>query len=86
MYKKKKLLNIIKLGRGSAWLDVGSFEDLQNGSNFIQNIEQRQNYMIGCLEEISLNNKWINKKNLINRIKFFGNSNYARYLKDLLKY
>jgi glucose-1-phosphate thymidylyltransferase len=86
LYKKKKLLNIIKLGRGSAWLDVGSFEDLQNGSNFIQNIEQRQNYMIGCLEEISLNNKWINKKNLINRIKFFGNSNYARYLKDLLKY
>ena len=86
LYKKKKLLNIIKLGRGSAWLDVGSFEDLQNGSNFIQNIEQRQNYMIGCLEEISLNNKWINKKNLMNRIKFFGNSNYARYLKDLLKY
>jgi glucose-1-phosphate thymidylyltransferase len=86
IYKKKKLLNIIKLGRGSAWLDVGNFEDLQNASNFIQNIEQRQNYMIGCLEEISLNNKWINKKNLINRIKFFGNSSYARYLKNLLKY
>jgi glucose-1-phosphate thymidylyltransferase len=86
IYKKKKLLNIIKLGRGSAWLDVGNFEDLQNASNFIQNIEQRQNYMIACLEEISLNNKWINKKNLINRIKFFGNSSYARYLKNLLKY
>jgi glucose-1-phosphate thymidylyltransferase len=86
IYKKKKLLNVIKLGRGSAWLDVGNFEDLQNASNFIQNIEQRQSYMIGCLEEISLNNKWINKKNLMNRIKFFGNSNYARYLKDLLKY
>ena len=85
-YKKKKLLNIIKLGRGSAWLDVGSFEDLQNASIFIQNIEQRQNYMIGCLEEISLNNKWINKKNIINRIRFFKNSNYAKYLKDLLKY
>jgi len=42
--------------------------------------------MIGCLEEISLNNKCINKQNLMNRIKFFGNSNYARYLKDLLKY
>ena len=85
-YKKKKLLNIIKLGRGSAWLDVGSFEDLQNAGIFIQNIEQRQNYMVGCLEEISLNNKWINKKNIINRIKFFGNSNYAKYLKDLLKH
>jgi glucose-1-phosphate thymidylyltransferase len=85
-YKRKKLLNIIKLGRGCAWLDVGNFEDLHNSSIFIQNIEHRQNYMIACLEEISLNNKWITKKNLVNRIKFFGNSSYSKYLKDLLKY
>jgi glucose-1-phosphate thymidylyltransferase len=62
IYKKKNLLNIIKLGRGSAWLDVGNFEDLQNASNFIQNIEQRQNYKIGCLEEVALTNGWITKK------------------------
>jgi glucose-1-phosphate thymidylyltransferase len=85
IYKKKKLLNIIKLGRGSAWLDVGNFEDLQNAGNFIQNIEQRQNYKIGCLEEVALNNGWITKKNIINRIKFFKNSNYSKYLKDLIK-
>jgi len=85
IYKKKKLLNIIKLGRGSAWLDVGNFEDLQNASNFIQNIEQRQNYKVGCLEEVALNNGWITKKNVINRIKFFKNSNYSKYLKDLIK-
>jgi glucose-1-phosphate thymidylyltransferase len=85
IYKKKRLLNIIKLGRGSAWLDVGNFEDLQNASNFIQNIEQRQNYKVGCLEEVALNNGWITKKNIINRIKFFKNSNYSKYLKDLIK-
>jgi len=85
IYKKQKLLNIIKLGRGSAWLDVGNFEDLQNASNFIQNIEQRQNYKIGCLEEVALNNGWITKKNIINRIKFFKNSNYSKYLVDLIK-
>ena len=85
IYKKKKLLNIIKLARGSAWLDVGNFEDLQNASNFIQNIEQRQNYKIGCLEEVALNNGWITKKNIQNRIKFFKNSNYSKYLKDLIK-
>ena len=72
IYKKKKLLNIIKLGRGSA-------------CNFIQNIEQRQNYKIGCLEEVALTNGWITKKNIINRIKFFKNSNYSKYLKDLIK-
>lgn len=85
IYKKKKLLNIIKLGRGSAWLDVGNFEDLQNASNFIQNIEQRQNYKIGCLEEVALNNGWITKKNIRSRIKFFKNSNYSKYLLDLIK-
>jgi glucose-1-phosphate thymidylyltransferase len=85
IYKKKKLLNIIKLGRGSAWLDVGNFEDLQNASNFIQNIEQRQNYKIGCLEEVALNNGWITKKNIRSRIKFFKNSNYSKYLIDLIK-
>lgn len=85
IYKKQKLLNIIKLGRGSAWLDVGNFEDLQNASNFIQNIEQRQNYKIGCLEEVALNNGWITKKNITNRIKFFKNSNYSKYLVDLIK-
>lgn len=85
IYKKKKLLNIIKLGRGSAWLDVGNFEDLQNASNFIQNIEQRQNYKIGCLEEVAFNNGWITKKNIRSRIKFFKNSNYSKYLIDLIK-
>lgn len=85
IYKKKKILNIIKLGRGSAWLDVGNFEDLQNASNFIQNIEQRQNYKIGCLEEVALNNGWITKKNIRSRIKFFKNSNYSKYLIDLIK-
>ena len=62
IYKKKKKLNLIKLGRGTAWMDVGNYEDLYSASSFIKNIEDRQNYKIGCLEEISYNNKWITKK------------------------
>ena len=84
IYKNKKKLNIIKLGRGSAWMDVGNFQDLQSASNFIQNIEERQSYKIGCIEEIAFNNKWITKKNIQNRIKFFSNSQYSRYLKKLI--
>tara|TARA_B100001996_G_scaffold187770_1_gene143680 strand:- start:4112 stop:4984 length:873 start_codon:yes stop_codon:yes gene_type:complete len=83
-YKRKKKLNVIKLGRGSAWMDVGNFVDLQSASNFIQNIEQRQNYKIGCIEEIAFNNKWINKKNIHNRIKFCANTSYSKYLKNLI--
>ena len=84
LYKNKNKLKVIKLGRGSAWMDVGNFEDLQSASNFIQNVEERQNYKIGCIEEIAFNNNWIKKQNIINRIKFCGNTNYSKYLRKLI--
>lgn len=65
-------------------MDVGNYEDLYSASSFIKNIEDRQNYKIGCLEEISFNNKWITKKNILNRIKFNKNSNYSKYLATLI--
>ena len=65
-------------------MDVGNYEDLYSASSFIKNIEDRQNYKIGCLEEISFNNKWITKKNILNRIKFNKNSNYSKYLETLI--
>ena len=84
LYKNKNKLKVTKLGRGSAWMDVGNFNDLQSASNFIQNVEQRQNYKIGCLEEIAFNNNWIKKINIINRIKFCGNTSYSKYLRKLI--
>ena len=85
IYKKKKTLNLIKLGRGAAWLDVGNFDDLHSVSNFVKNIEDRQSYKIGCLEEISLNNGWIIKKNIQNRIKKYKNSIYSKYLNTIIR-
>ena len=84
-YHKKKKLNFIKLGRGSAWLDVGSFDDLNSASNFVKNVEDRQNFKIGCLEEISLSNKWITKKNIANRICENNTSEYSKYLRKLIQ-
>ena len=84
LYKNKNKLKVTKLGRGSAWMDVGNFYDLQSASNFIQNVEERQNYKIGCLEEIAFNNNWIKKINIINRIKFCGNTNYSKYLRKII--
>ena len=65
-------------------MDVGNFHDLHSANNFIQNIESRQSFKIGCLEEIALNNKWITKKNILNRIRFNKNSRYSQYLKNLI--
>jgi len=72
------------LGRGAAWLDAGSIKDLYQSSMFVSSIEERQGFKIACLEEIALNKGWI-KKNLIKKaIKFYGNCEYANYLKNLL--
>ena len=73
------------LGRGGAWLDTGSIEDFYNTSAFVSALENRQGLKIACLEEISLNNKWINKKNIESSIKFYGKCSYSQYLGTLTK-
>ena len=50
----------------------------------MQAIEDRQGLKIACLEEIALLNKWIQKKQVLNSIKFYGNCEYSKYLKKLI--
>ena len=70
---------------GSAWLDTGNIQNLNETSQFISSIERRQGLKIGCLEEIAYINKWISKKNIMKSIKFYGNCEYSEYLKNLIK-
>ncbi len=83
-YKKKRKLSAEFIGRGGAWLDTGSISDYYKTSAFVQAIENRQGFKIACLEEIALLNKWINKKDIIKSIKFYGNCEYSSYLKKLI--
>ena len=83
-YLKQKKLKAEFIGRGSAWLDAGSIENLNETSQFIASIEKRQGLKIGCLEEIAYNNQWIEKKKLLKAIKFYGKCSYSDYLKNLL--
>ena len=83
-YRKTSQLSAEFIGRGGAWLDTGSIEDFYKTSNFVSAIENLQGFKIACLEEISLNNNWINKNKIHESIKFYGNCDYSRYLKKLL--
>ena len=83
-YKKRNKLSAEYIGRGGAWLDTGSIEDFYKTSNFVSSIENLQGFKIACLEEISLNNKWINRKILKQSIKFYGNCEYSNYLKKII--
>ena len=84
-YKKNNKLSAKLISRGAAWLDAGSIEDFYNTSAFVSALENRQGLKIACLEEIAFNNKWINKKNIIKAIKFYGKSNYSQYLTTFIK-
>ena len=83
-YKNKNKLKAEFLGRGGTWLDTGSIIDFYNASIFVSTIESRQGLKIACLEEIALRNKWINKNDIKNSIKFYGNCEYSKYLNTLL--
>jgi len=83
-YKKNNSLSAEFIGRGGAWLDTGSIEDFYKTSNFVSAIENQQGFKIACLEEISLNNKWITKKEIKNSINFYGNCQYSNYLKKMI--
>ena len=83
-YKSKKQLSADIIGRGGAWLDTGSIEDFYKTSAFVSAVENRQGFKIACLEEISFNKGWINKKHIKNSIKFYGNCEYSSYLKKLI--
>jgi glucose-1-phosphate thymidylyltransferase len=84
-YLKKGNLYVHQLGRGFAWLDTGSFENLLNASQFVATIEKRQGYKIACLEEIALNNKWILEEQIEDIANKMNKNPYGQYLKSLLQ-
>ncbi len=83
LIKRKKLQYEI-FGRGYAWLDAGTFEDLIETSRMIAILESRQNLKVACLEEIAFNNKWINKKQIKDNMKDLIETSYGKYLKDFI--
>tara|TARA_B100000787_G_C16190985_1_gene297486 strand:- start:1367 stop:2233 length:867 start_codon:yes stop_codon:yes gene_type:complete len=83
-YKKNNKLFADFIGRGGAWLDTGSIDDYYKTIAFVQAVENRQGFKIACIEEVALTNRWIGKKEIINSIKFYGNCNYSKYLKNLI--
>ena len=85
-YRKKNKLFAEFLGRGGAWLDTGSIDDFYNTSSFVSALENRQGLKIACLEEIALNNRWINKDKILESVNFYGNCIYSDYLKNLVKW
>jgi glucose-1-phosphate thymidylyltransferase len=82
-YLEQNKLNVELMGRGFAWLDTGTIDAINNASNFIRTIEERQGLKVACLEEIAYQNNFINKNQLDDIIKKLPNDN-ANYLRRLI--
>lgn len=72
------------MGRGTAWLDTGTFESLHEASEYVRVIQRRQGFSISCIEEIAYRNGFINKEQLLTAAEKYGKSGYGEYLKQIL--
>ena len=84
MFLEEKTLKLEIFGRGTAWLDTGTFDSLQEAGSFIKTLENRQGVKIGCPEEVAWVNGWINNNQLENLAKPLIKSGYGKYLIELL--
>lgn len=85
MYLEEGRLHAVKLPRGFAWLDTGTFESLADASHYIETIEKRQGQKVACLEEIAYSNGWIAKDKVGEAAENLGKSEYGKYLKKLME-
>jgi glucose-1-phosphate thymidylyltransferase len=85
VYLSQNSLLVEPLGRGYAWLDMGTHESLLEASDFIATVERRQGFKVACIEEIALNNGWIDFEYIEKASRNYGSTDYSRYLKSLLQ-
>ena len=83
-YLRNKQLNVEILGRGIAWLDTGSPQNLIEAGQFISTIQRRQGLMVSCPEEIAFSKGYISDLDLLNISKMYGSSEYSKYLMKLV--
>ena len=85
LYLDEGRLIVEKMGRGYAWLDTGTHENLLDASAFIETIEKRQGLKVACIEEISFEKGYISKEQFIDLANKSSDNQYGRYLMDIAK-
>lgn len=83
IYLENDKLAVVTLGRGYAWLDTGTVASLNEAADFVKAVQENAGIPIAVLEEISYNNGWITKEQLLESAKAYGKSPYGQYLQKV---
>ncbi len=83
-YLNAKSLDIEIMGRGMAWLDTGTHDDLLAAAQFIETIEKRQGLKVNCPEEIAYHNGWLSHEEIVEIAEPLIKSGYGKYLISLV--
>lgn len=84
-YLEKGLLHVEVLPRGTAWLDTGTFDALNDAGNFVRTMQARQGLQVGCPEEASWRMGFLDDAGLLARADSLAKSGYGDYLRNLLR-
>lgn len=84
-YMNRGQLKVEVMGRGMAWLDTGTHESLQQATNFIETIEQRQGLKVSCPEEISYRMGYIDREQVLRLADPMKKNSYGKYLMELVE-
>lgn len=85
VYLERGDLNLVRLGRGIAWLDTGTHESMLDAGNFIHTIEKRQGQKIACIEEIAYRMRFINREQMAAVIQSMPANSYRAYLESVVQ-
>ena len=83
-YLERGALDVVRMGRGYAWLDTGTHESMMEASHFIETIERRQGLKIACPEEIAYRAGWISAGEVEKLAVPLAKSGYGQYLMRML--
>ncbi|HET9654750.1 MAG TPA: glucose-1-phosphate thymidylyltransferase RfbA [Kineosporiaceae bacterium] len=84
-YLQAGRLGVTVMERGTAWLDTGTFDSMMDAAQFVQVVEARQGYKIGCVEEVAWREGWIDDDQLLALADPLRKSGYGTYLLNLLE-
>jgi glucose-1-phosphate thymidylyltransferase len=83
VYLRQGMLQVARMGRGYAWFDTGTHQDLLEAGEYVRTIEMRQGLKVACVEEVAYHMGYIDRDQLLAEARRFGNNDYGRYLTNL---